>query len=319
MRYLVATLMAAAMAASPASAETDAQWKPNNANKVSTCRSIWIGLGDVPHDTHEMTRETTFVCHKRYALSHDNATKTPDWVMEHFKAADLVKKFGRPKNKSFAVEKRVPPHGRATNADYTKTKSALARGHMAPSEDFSKTKTGLNDSFVFSNVVPQVGAKFNGAIWGTLEDQVRLAGKARGEIYILTGPVRGDINTRRLTIAKADNACGNEIKLEGPEKEAFVCAADNRKPNVFCSKGVAVPIGVYKIVYDPAKGDAYAFLMPNKEYETGLDLAAARDVLTTYRVAVATIERATGLRFFQALPTAKQDKVVNTCAPGTLW
>jgi DNA/RNA endonuclease G (NUC1) len=247
-----------------------------------------------PGDSNAARRDTTFVCHPRYLLSHDNVNKTPDWVLEHFTSADLVKKFGRPKGKSFSTEKRVPPHGRATNADYTRPKAPLARGHMAPSEDFSKTKAGLNDSFFFSNVVPQIGTKFNGAIGGTLEDQVRLAGKARGEIYVITGPVQGDANTRSKTIPKSQNLCGHDIKLEGPAQEAFICAASNRKPNVFCSKDVSVPIGVFKIVYDPKKGDAYAFLMPNKEYETGQDLDTARDTLTPYRVTVAVIERATG-------------------------
>jgi endonuclease G, mitochondrial len=318
-RFSISVLVAAALvavAASPADAET---WHPSKFNKPSTCRSLWISLGDVPADTNEMTRDTTLVCHTRYVLSHDNATKTPDWVLEHWKKADLKKNFSRPQGKAFATEKRVPPVGRATNDDYTKTKSELARGHMAPSEDFAKSKAWLNESFIFSNVVPQIGTKFNSSIWATLEEEVRAAGRKRGEIYVVTGPVRGDAHVRSRDIAKSDNACGNEIKLEGPAKEAFVCAADNRKPNVFCPKGVAVPIGLFKIVYDPKKGDAYAFLMPNREYETGQNLDAARKTLNSFRVTVAVIERATGLRIFPSLPAAKQTQAVDQCAPGTLW
>jgi endonuclease G len=296
-----------------------APWKKTAANNITTCRGLWIGLGTVPADINARTRETLFVCHKRYLLSHDNATKTADWVLEYWKKAELKKKFKRPEGKSFTIEKAVPPYARATNKDYTNTKTPLARGHLAPSEDFSNKISWLNDSFVFSNVVPQIGPKFNGAIWGTLEEQVRAAGRSRDEIYVITGPVRGDMKTRSLTIQKADNACRNEIKLEGPEKEAFICAASNKKKNVYCSKGVAVPIAVYKIVYDPKAGDAYAFLMPNKEYETGQGLGASLDTLNSYRVNVGVIESVTGLRFFPSLPADKQDRAVNKCASGNLW
>lgn len=319
-RHRTVAFIAAALviAAAPADA-APAPWKKTAANNIATCRSLWAGLGTVPTDTNARTRETLFVCHKRYVLSHDNATRTADWVLEYWKKGDLQKKFTRPKGKAFNVEKAVPPYARATNKDYTGTKSKLARGHLAPSEDFSKSRAWLNDSFVFSNAVPQVGQKFNGAIWGTLEDQVRIAGRARDAIYVITGPVRGDATVRSRTIARADNTCGNEIRLEGPPKEAFICAASNKKKNVYCNKGVAVPIGLYKIVYDPKAGDAYAFLMPNREYETGQGLAAALDTLSRYRVNVGVIETITGLRFFPKLPAQKRDKAVNACAPGTLW
>lgn len=317
LRALLAAALAA-FAAMPASAETDAQWKPSAFNKVSKCRTLWIGLADVPDDSRAATRDTTFVCHTRYFLSHDNVTRTPDWVIERLNKKDMIKKFNRPKNKTFTTEKRVPPRGRATNADYTRPKAPLARGHMAPSDDFSKSKAWINESFIFSNAVPQIGAKFNGAIWNTLEDEVRSAAKARREIYVITGPVRGDLSTRTRRIPKSANACGNEIRLEGP-KEAFICAADNTKPNVFCKKGVGVPIGLFKIVYDPKRAEAFAFLMPNIEYETGIALDAAREKLEQYRVAVSAIEEATAIRFFHALPADKQDRIVRKCATGTLW
>src|SRR5581483_6750531 len=99
----------------------------------------------------------------------------------------------------------------------------------------------------------------------------------------------------------ADNACGREIALEGPAKEAFVCADSNKKKDVFCAKGVAVPIGVYKIVYDPKSGDTFAFVLPNKDHPNKSD-SEVRGYLEGFRVSVAAIEKVTGLKFFQALP-----------------
>ncbi len=194
-RFFTAVLFAVGIAlmAGPVAAETDAQWKPGKFNKISTCRPLWIGLGDVPADTKAATRDTTFVCHTRFVLSHDNVSKTPDWVIEHLTKQQVSGSNKRPKGQSFAPEQRVPPHGRAGNGDYTNTKSGLARGHMAPSEDFNRSLNWMKESFVFSNAVPQIGQHFNGTVWASLEDEVRKAARARNELYVITGPVRGDV------------------------------------------------------------------------------------------------------------------------------
>jgi endonuclease G len=310
---LAAALVAAAI---PAAAETDAQWKPTAANKISKCRTLWIGLGDVPTDSNAATRDTTFVCHARFALSHDNATKTPDWVIERLSKKQVSGKNDRPAKK-FSPEPRVPPRGRAVDKDYPPKATGFARGHMAPSEDFNSSSKAMRDTFVLSNAVPQKGPRFNGAIWGTLEDEVRKAAKARGEIHVITGPVRGNATTRSRAIAAADNGCGKRIVLDGPPEVQF-CAANNKDPGVPCHGGVGVPIALYKIVYDAKSGDAFAFVLPNKDHPSKTD-DQARPYLEEFRVTVAAIERVTGLRFFRKLPGDKQDKAVNQCAAGALW
>ena len=315
----IAALLAClfATSVSPAAAETDAQWAPNKQNKISTCRTLWIGLSDVPGDINAATRDTTFVCHKRYVLSHDNVNKTPDWVIERLTKAQVSGKNNRPK-KGFSPEPRVPPRGRATNADYTKPKNDLARGHMAPSEDFNKSLALMKESFMFSNAVPQIGAHFNGTVWAALEDEVRKAAKARNDIHVITGPVRGSASVRSATIPAGANACGKEIKLQGPDKEAFICAASNKKPNEFCAKGVAVPIGIYKIVFDAKAGTSYAFLLPNMDHPNKKD-SEVRGYLEGFRVSIAVIENQTGLRFMQDLPAEAHTRLVQQCTPGALW
>jgi DNA/RNA endonuclease G (NUC1) len=299
-----------------AAAETDAQWKPTAANKISTCRSLWIGLADVPADTNAASRDTTFVCHPRFVLSHDNVTKTPDWVIERLTKKQVSGNNNRP-GKKFSAELRVPPRGRAVDKDYPPNTTGFARGHMAPSEDFNASATAMRDTFVLSNAVPQVGAKFNSAIWGRLEDEVRRAAKARGEIYVITGPVRGTGTARSRTIAQADNACGKKIEIDGPIQTQF-CASNNKNGSIACTRGVGVPIALYKIVYDAKQGNAYAFVLPNRDHphRTGDE---ARPYLAEFRVSVAAIEGLTGLKFFQDLPAAKKEKLVKQCAADTLW
>ncbi len=303
-------------AANPLAAKTTPPWQPTSANKISTCRSLWIGLGDVPADSNAATRDTTFVCHPRFVLSHDNVTKTPDWVIERLTKAQVSGHNDRPEKK-FSPEPRVPPRGQAIDKDYPPQALGFARGHMAPSEDFNSSVPAMRDTFVLSNAVPQVGARFNGSIWATLEDEVRKAAKARGEIYVITGPVRGTATARSRTIAQADNGCGKEIQLDGPQQVKF-CAANNQNHTVPCKSGVGVPIALYKIVYDPKQGTAYAFVLPNKEHPSETS-DQARPYLTEFRVTVAAIEGITGLQFFRELPAAKQDKAVKQCAADTLW
>lgn len=317
LRKSITMLFAAALAASAASyagAETDAQWKPSVFNKVSKCRGLWLALGDVPTDRNAATRDTTFVCHPRFALSHDNITKTPDWVLEKITKRQISGTNSRP-NKGFTSEKRVPPRGRAVDADYPPKAVGFARGHMAPSEDFNSSPAAMKDTFVLSNAVPQI-APFNGGVWGQLEDRVRDAAFARQEIHVITGPVRRQGNASSVTLTPAQAGCGREQKIQGPQITE-VCKAHNLNPAVKCKNGVGVPIALYKIVYD-AKGDeVYAFLLPNRVHDnTGNDMLAYLD---GFRVTVAAIESLTGIQFFHELPQAKQDRLLKQCEAKKFW
>lgn len=135
--------------------------------------------------------DKTTVCHDRFVLSHDNASKTPDWVVELLTKGKLTNKFDRP-HTNFSPDPRTPPHGRPDAGDYSKTADKFEIGHMAPSEDFNNSDVNMRDTFVFSNAVPQAGDTFNAAIWRSLESEVRNAAIARKTLYVITSPVRGD-------------------------------------------------------------------------------------------------------------------------------
>jgi endonuclease G len=296
--------------------ETDAKFKATKNNQPATCATLWQGVGR-PGIAKSDQRDTTFVCHTRYVLSHNNTAKTADWVIERLPKRQVSGDFDRPKGKSFAQEKNVPPRGRARDEDYTNTPLDFVRGHMAPSEDFNVSDDLMKESFILSNAVPQVGAKFNGSIWGRLEEEVRMAAKARGELHVITGPVRMQGSSRTRTIAKADNACGNEIKIEGPP-DALVCEAHNNDRSVLCTTGVAVPVALFKIIYDRKKAAAYAFVLPNRDHSSKTD-AEARPYLETFRTTVAAVQDVTGLQFFLNLQGEKRKRVVQSCATDTLW
>ena len=297
--------------ATQAFAETDAQWKPSVFNKVSKCRPLWIALGDVPTDRNAASRDTTFVCHGRFALSHDNVSKTPDWVLEK-----IIKKQisgSNPRPSGFTSDKRVPPRGRAVDKDYPPKEVGFARGHMAPSEDFNSSAAAMKATFVLSNAVPQI-APFNGGVWAQLEDRVRDVAFAREEIHVITGPVRRQNSDAGVTLSAAQSGCGHAIEIQGPRR-ALVCKANNENSAKRCSGGVAVPIALYKIVYDRKRDEIYAFLLPNRVHDSaGSDMKAYLD---RFRVSVTAIEGLTGLQFFRELPRDRQDRLLKQCDAST--
>jgi DNA/RNA endonuclease G (NUC1) len=312
MRKILIILLIASLTtvAGSAWAKPKAECNPKDKD-TNNCSAIWKGIG-LPDYTGTATDKTA-VCHDRYVLSHDNTSKTPDWVVELLTKAKLNNKFKRPET-DFSGDPCIPPNGQPDPGDYAKTPEHFEIGHMAPSDDFNNSAVNMRDTFVFSNAVPQAGNTFNAAIWRSLELQVRNAAIARKTLYVVTGPIRGDGTARKINIAKADNACGGAIELETfPTK--FVCKARNKKQIDKCTSGVVVPIALYKIAYDPQKNAVYAFVMGNHDYPKGL----GRPFMEQSRVNVGVIEKLTSLKFFSAIPAEKRASLIDKCEPTTLW
>jgi DNA/RNA endonuclease G (NUC1) len=303
--FFAAMLVIAGATTAPA-AECDPR-----ATRPDTCKTIWDGIG-LPASS--ATSGKIAICHDRFIVSHDNASKTPDWVLELLTKGKLTNKFSRPKGEKFSPDLCVPKEFTATAGDYAKTADKFAIGHMAPSEDFNNSDVNMRDTFVFSNAIPQAGTSFNGAIWRSLESEVRKAAIARKKLYVITGPIRGDGVTRKISIAKTDNACGGAIELE-TFKTRSICKAVNARQASECANGVVVPVAVYKIAYDPEKNVAFGFVMANRNHKTGL----GRAFMQEQRVNIGVIERLTGLRFFAALPAGQRKALVDACERSTLW
>ncbi|HMP92925.1 MAG TPA: DNA/RNA non-specific endonuclease [Phnomibacter sp.] len=68
--------------------------------------------------------------------------------------------------------------------------SGYDRGHLAPSADFRWSAKALSESYLYSNMSPQL-ADFNRGIWGDLEDKLReYVYKNPGTyLHVVTGPV----------------------------------------------------------------------------------------------------------------------------------
>jgi endonuclease G len=172
----------------------------------------------------------TLLCRIGYLLAHDDEFLTPIWVIERLTREKAQARL--PRKDSFRPDPDLREGKRAELADYKG--SGYDRGHMAPSADFGWSAVAMGESFLLSNMTPQVGKGMNRGIWANLEMQVRDWAIKRGEIIIYTGPVYNN--------DKAGKTIGRNK--------------------------VGVPDHFYKIVYDPQRQEAIAFFLPNRPLRT---------------------------------------------------
>ncbi len=215
--------------------------------------------------------EPDLLCRAGYALSHDAVNKVPDWVAYRLTRARVAGTV--PRSDDFRPDADLAPGRRSELADYRG--SGFDRGHMAPARAMAWSRRAMSESFLLSNVAPQVGPGFNRGIWRVLEGLVRAWVQERGELYVVTGPVYA---------AGAGHAIG---------------------PN-----RVAVPTHFYKVVFDPVRVEAVAFILPNAKLRTA--------DLPRFLASVDEVERRTGLDFLPGL-SDPVEAVVEAAVPARVW
>ncbi|MFZ5940543.1 MAG: DNA/RNA non-specific endonuclease [Bacteroidota bacterium] len=119
-----------------------------------------------------------------YTLSYDEDEEQAAWVAYVLTSAD-VSGGGEERTDNFRSDTRVLT-GSATPDDYKG--SGYDRGHLAPAADMGWSASAMSESFLMSNMSPQVPA-FNRGIWKKLEEQVRDWAVDCDSVYVITGPV----------------------------------------------------------------------------------------------------------------------------------
>jgi DNA/RNA endonuclease G (NUC1) len=306
MRFMVA--LAALVLAAPAQADVcddDPDFQLGPANNFNNCRALWEPIGVPEYASSDI--DATPVCHEAYVLSHNNVNKTPDWVLERLHRSQFAGGKDRPKNR-FRPEQFVCKAARALDSQYANSK--LDRGHQAPSADFSSNLELMRESFTLSNAVPQQGIGFNRHIWKEFEDLVRKLAVDRKEILVITGPINRQDDEDEITIKAEANPCRNEIKLEGPKGRAAICGKNKSCPE---ESGVAIPLALFKIIYDPKNNRANAYILPNIDHRKLDTSKDPLEYLKRYRVAVRTVEQHTGLQFLRAIPKRERKAQIEEC------
>jgi endonuclease G, mitochondrial len=186
---------------------------------------------------------TRYVYHQGYVLEHSNDSKTPLWVSEHCTRDALSGHLKR--TNPFRPEPQLQGFPRSELSDYRG--SGFDRGHMAPNGNQTVDDELRTDTFFLSNIVPQVGKKFNQSVWADLEDTVRKWTKSREETWIITGGLFYD-----------------------PKEEDERTANGLVEVDRIGDDDVAVPTHLFKIIVghnpDSKKWESITFVMPNRNY-----------------------------------------------------
>jgi len=137
------------------------------------------------------------VYHLAYALVYDEPFEQAKWVA-HIILPDVVR-GNEGRSNDFRPDDKIKT-GSAVEADYfLKTIQpdssfkydafGYDRGHLAPSADFRYSKKALSESYLYSNMSPQL-AKLNRGRWAELEDVIRqYVVRNNVQVYVVTAPV----------------------------------------------------------------------------------------------------------------------------------
>lgn len=219
--------------------------------------------GAAPRLAQSAARDVRELCYDDFAVGHSSVTLTPLWSAEHITASEVDAARSIGRHDDFHPDDNLPFDRRAELSDYRR--SGYDRGHMAPSGDMP-TPEAQYQSFTLANVVPQVRS-FNSGLWQRIEIAVRNLAVREGELFVVTGPV-------------------------------FSGGADTVP-----SGRVRVPQSLFKAVYDPARGQAGAYVADNA--------AGGR-----YRViSIAELQALIGADVFPSLPAAIKARAMDLPRP----
>lgn len=212
--------------------------------------------------------------------SYDRRTRNPHWVAEHITPASLASRDADRKHSIFVEDEAIPAKFRAKLKDYFR--SGYDRGHQVPAADAKWNQQAMNETFLLSNMCPQVGEGFNRDYWAHFEDFCRRLTQKYPSVRIVTGPLY-------LPRKEADGKWRVSYEVVGSP------------PNV------AVPTHFFKVILaeDGKVGGNVAlgaFVLPNAR------IANDRS-LKEFEVPLEMVERASGLEFAEKLPINRRKQL----------
>jgi len=221
-----------------------------SARAEETCPTLFAD-GRAPILTNpKLAARTVPLCFEAFAVLHSGVTRTPLYSAEHLTRASVADARTVARDDAFHEETRLPAGEGASLEDYVR--SGFDRGHLAPAGDMP-TLSAQAESFSLANIVPQ-NRVLNRGLWADIEESTRRLATRRGSIFVVTGVIFS----------------GDAVQqIKG---------------------GVLVPTQLFKALYDPASGEAGAYLAKNDD---------ARD---WHPISIDELNRQAGIDVFPGLP-----------------
>eukprot|EP00094_Tigriopus_californicus_P012825 TCALIF_12400-PA protein Name:"Similar to Exog Nuclease EXOG, mitochondrial (Mus musculus)" AED:0.13 eAED:0.13 QI:88/0.5/0.33/1/1/1/3/0/185 len=100
------------------------------------------------------------LCYSNHCLEYDGSRKVPIWVAEHISRDKVADR----KRSKFKPDPALAQLIQANNDDFWN--SGWSRGHMAPAGNNKHCQQSMDETFLLSNIVPQVGGSEEGYLVG---------------------------------------------------------------------------------------------------------------------------------------------------------
>lgn len=156
-----------------------------------------------PETRYGMPAADLLLFNREYILGYSNLFRQPRWAMEVIDPTNKRVDFsGRLNN--FRTDLRIPEQFRAELEDYVGAFDGKKydRGHLISSADRRSSNIRNSETFLMSNMSPQV-PEFNRGIWKNLEQAVRELASMYVEVYTICGPLF-NIGEKIKVIGKGD-------------------------------------------------------------------------------------------------------------------
>jgi endonuclease G, mitochondrial len=233
-------------------------------SEASVSGSVHVALG-TPRDADPS--DEYFIDQRSFVLSYSPEKRVPNWV-----AWQLDRKYlGQvPRKNDFRSDLALPARFyRVRESDYLH--SGYDRGHLCPSADRQSSAEDNSQTFLFTNIEPQLH-ELNAGPWEQLESYARKRAQGGAQLYIVAG---GIFSAPFPTI-------GNGVAVPAANFKIIVVLSQGRSPSDV-----------------DESTEVLAVLMPN---QPGVGDHEWRDYSTT----VDAIERASGYDFLNAIPERVQ-------------
>lgn len=163
--------------------------KKSNVIKTPTPLQVKISLANIT-DGILLDSSNEFLFKEGFIVAYNEQHKQPASV-SYILTSQMVNSK-KAERTNYFVEDTMVTTVSASVTDYWG--SGYDRGHLAPAADMRWSEAAMYESFMFSNISPQIPA-FNRGIWRKLENKVRKWATLNDSLYIVTGPVLNTIGT----------------------------------------------------------------------------------------------------------------------------
>jgi endonuclease G, mitochondrial len=315
---------------SPSTSRTKQSSSTSTSTKITTTTTIpnhsleqeaFILGGTAPSAIYRRVSEN-------FVAEYDTATKNPKWVVERITKESLTNGSNSEGNDNvnstgngggsvsrskfqFHEDTSIPIQHRARLSDFEH--SGFDRGHLSPAADNRSSEIAMKDSFLLTNISPQVGEGFNRDYWARFERFIRGLSRSYKTVYVCTGPLfLPSINSSTTASSPSNSNLKSVSGMQSGTTASVSISPMYRYSHQAIGQPlhwVQVPTHFFKVVVCTDMNDqptsAAAFVMPNAKIN-------ANEPLINFSVPLDSVEAVSGLKFFrEMIAMVEEENVVS--------